>query len=135
MERRSYKFSNSTVDYYFDSKVSQLKKLVDPKHAIIITDEHVHAAHSARFNGWNTIVLRGGEEYKVQATVNVLIESLIEMQADRKTTLIGVGGGVITDLVGYLASFYMRGVPFGFVPTSILGIVDASIGGKNGVDV
>lgn len=135
MQKRSYKFSNSTVDYYFDSSIGQLKKLVDPKHAIIITDEHVHAAHQKKFNGWNTIVLRGGEEYKVQATVNVLIESLIEMEADRKTTLIGVGGGVITDLVGYLASIYMRGVPFGFVPTTILGIVDASIGGKNGVDV
>jgi 3-dehydroquinate synthetase len=135
MQKRSYKFSNSTVDYYFDSSISQLKKLVDPKYAVIITDEHVHAAHEKKFEGWNTIVLRGGEEYKVQSTVNVLIESLIEMEADRKTTLIGVGGGVITDLVGYLASIYMRGVPFGFVPTTILGIVDASIGGKNGVDV
>lgn len=135
MQKRSYKFSNATVDYYFDSNISQLKKLVDPKHAIIITDEHVHTAHTKKFAGWNTIVLRGGEEYKVQATVNVLIESLIEMEADRKTTLIGVGGGVITDIVGYLASVYMRGIPFGFIPTSILGIVDASIGGKNGVDV
>jgi 3-dehydroquinate synthase len=135
MQKKSYQFSNATVDYYFDSKVEQLKKLVDPKYAVLITDEHVHAAHEKRFAGWNTIVLRGGEEYKVQATVNVLIESLIEMEADRKTTLIGIGGGVITDIVGYLASVYMRGIPFGFVPTSILGIVDASIGGKNGVDV
>lgn len=135
MQKKSYKFSNASVDYYFDSSINQLKKLVDPKHAIIITDEHVHTAHKEKFDGWNTIVLRGGEEYKVQSTVNVLIESLIEMEADRKTTLIGIGGGVITDLVGYLASIYMRGVPFGFVPTTILGIVDASIGGKNGVDV
>ncbi len=46
-----------------------------------------------------------------------------------------MGGGVVTDITGYAASVYMRGVPFGFVPTSVLGMVDASIGGKNGIDV
>jgi 3-dehydroquinate synthase len=49
--------------------------------------------------------------------------------------LIGVGGGVITDLTGYISSVYMRGINFGFVPTSLLAMVDASIGGKNGIDV
>jgi 3-dehydroquinate synthase len=49
--------------------------------------------------------------------------------------LVGVGGGVITDLTGYIASVYMRGIKFGFVPTSLLSMVDASIGGKNGIDV
>jgi 3-dehydroquinate synthase len=57
------------------------------------------------------------------------------MGADRKTWLVGVGGGVVTDIVGYVAAVYMRGLPFGFVPSSILAMVDASIGGKNGIDV
>jgi 3-dehydroquinate synthase len=57
------------------------------------------------------------------------------MEADRKTTLVGVGGGVVTDLTGYIASVYMRGIKFGFIPTTVLGMVDASIGGKNGIDV
>ena len=82
-----------------------------------------------------TIVLKAGEEYKVQATADAVIESLLEMEADRKTTLVGVGGGVITDLTGYVASVYMRGLRFGFIPTTVLGLVDASIGGKNGIDV
>jgi len=60
---------------------------------------------------------------------------LIAFGADRKTWLIGVGGGVVTDLVGFVAAVYMRGVSFGFVPSSILAMVDASIGGKNGIDV
>src|SRR5688572_4088863 len=112
-----------------------MKKVVDPRHAVVITDENVFGHHEKRFKGWNTMVLKAGEVHKVQATVDSVIEQLIDIEADRSTTLIGVGGGVITDLVGYIASIYMRGVPFGFVPTTLLGMVDASIGGKNGIDV
>jgi 3-dehydroquinate synthase len=102
---------------------------------ILLTDENIHAAHSQKFKNWNTIVLKAGEESKVQDTVDTVIEQLIEMEADRKTLLVGIGGGVITDLTGYIASVYMRGIPFGFVPTTLLSLVDASIGGKNGIDV
>ena len=65
----------------------------------------------------------------------MIIDQLIAFGADRKTTLIGVGGGVVTDITGYVAGIYMRGIKCGFVPTSILAMVDASIGGKNGIDV
>ncbi|MGZ8539996.1 MAG: 3-dehydroquinate synthase [Chitinophagaceae bacterium] len=130
-----YKFSNSSTDFYFAGGFSHLKKITDPKATILITDENVFNAHNKRFKGWNTIVLKPGEEFKVQATVDSVIEQLIEMEADRKTTLVGIGGGVITDITGYAASVYMRGVRFGFVPTSLLALVDASIGGKNGIDV
>ena len=135
MKHFKYKFSNSTTDYYLAAGFSHLKKIVDAKNSIIITDENVFNHHSKRFKNWNTIVLKPGEEYKVQATADAVIEQLIEMEADRKTTLIGVGGGVITDITGYVASVYMRGLKFGFVPTTILAMVDASIGGKNGIDV
>lgn len=135
MKHLNYKFSNSSTDFYLAYGISHLKKIVDSEATVLITDENVYNAHSKRFKGWNTIVLKPGEEYKVQATVDAVIEQLIEMEADRKTTLIGVGGGVITDITGYVASIYMRGLRFGFVPTSILAMVDASIGGKNGIDV
>ncbi|MEO7394721.1 MAG: 3-dehydroquinate synthase [Chitinophagaceae bacterium] len=135
MKKQTYKFSNSTTDYYLSSGISHLKKITDPNATIIITDENVFNAHTKRFKGWNTIILKPGEEYKVQATVDALIEKLIDMEADRKTTLVGIGGGVITDITGYVASVYMRGLRFGFIPTSILALVDASIGGKNGIDV
>jgi 3-dehydroquinate synthase len=133
--KRTYKFSNSSVDYYLAYGISHLKEIVNPVSAFIITDENIYAAHAKRFKNWNTIVIKAGEAYKVQATVDMLIEQLIEMGADRTSTLIGVGGGVITDLTGYLASVYMRGIRFGFIPTTILSMVDASIGGKNGIDV
>jgi 3-dehydroquinate synthase len=135
MTPTKFRFSQSTVDYYFDGSFRELGKIADKKNAVIITDDNIFSAHQDKFRGWNVICLKPGEEYKVQATVDAVIETLIAMQADRKTTLIGVGGGVITDLTGYIASVYMRGIPFGFVPTSLLAMVDASIGGKNGIDV
>jgi len=135
MKKSTYTFSRSSVDCYFAASFSQLKKITDQKNSIIVTDENVYNAHTKKFRGWNCIVLKPGEEYKVQSTVDAIIEQLIEMEADRKTTLIGVGGGVVTDITGYAASVYMRGVSFGFVPTSLLAMVDASIGGKNGIDV
>ncbi len=135
MDPVTYKFSNTSTQYYFDAGFPQLKKIVDQKSAIVVTDENVFSAHSKKFKGWNTIVLKPGEGYKVQATVDTIIEQMIALHADRKSTLIGVGGGVITDISGYAASVYMRGIAFGFVPTSVLGMVDASIGGKNGIDV
>ncbi len=103
--------------------------------AVIITDENVFAKHKKKFKGWKTIVIPAGEQYKVQSTVDNIIQQLIDLGADRKTTLIGVGGGVITDITGYVAGVFMRGITFGFVPTSILAMVDAAIGGKNGIDV
>jgi 3-dehydroquinate synthase len=135
MDKKVFRFSTSSVNYFFESGMGQLKEVVDTKNSIILTDENVYAAHTKRFKNWNTIVLKPGEEFKVQETVDSIIEQLIEMGADRQTTLIGVGGGVITDLAGYVASVYMRGISFGFVPTTLLSLVDASIGGKNGIDV
>ena len=135
MKKVTYRFSGSKVDYYFNHDFNRLKRITDPNSTILITDENVYNAHEKRFKGWDTIVLKPGEEQKVQETVDSIIEQLIEMEADRKTTLVGVGGGVITDMTGYIASVYMRGIRFGFVPTSLLALVDASIGGKNGIDV
>jgi 3-dehydroquinate synthase len=135
MRKLSFRFNNSLTDYYFDAKFSQLQKLVDKKNAVILTDEKILLGHASKLNGWNMVVLKAGEEHKTQETVDAVIENLIETGADRQTVLIGVGGGVITDLTGYVASIYMRGLAFGYVPTSLLGMVDAAIGGKNGVDV
>ncbi|MBM3416323.1 MAG: 3-dehydroquinate synthase [Bacteroidetes bacterium] len=135
MKKITFRFSGSSTDFYPAYGISHLKEITDPLTTVLITDEHVYNAHTQRFKNWNTIVLKPGEEYKVQATADAIIEQLAEMEADRKTTLVGVGGGVITDITGYVASIYMRGIRFGFIPTSLLGLVDASIGGKNGIDV
>lgn len=135
MQKKVFRFSNSSVDYYFEGRISAVEQIATDAKTIFITDKNVFAAHEKQFRNRETIVLEPGEEHKNQATVDSVIRQLIGMQADRKTFLVGVGGGVVTDITGYVASIYMRGIPFGFVPTSLLAMVDASIGGKNGIDV
>ncbi|MEO6734361.1 MAG: 3-dehydroquinate synthase [Ferruginibacter sp.] len=128
-------FSEKKVTYYFDAEISYLEEIVSKENTILITDENVFASHSEKFRGWKIIVIKAGEEYKQQSTVDYIFQQLIAYEADRKTFIVGVGGGVVTDITGYAACVYMRGLKFGFVPTTILSMVDASIGGKNGVDV
>lgn len=135
MTQQTFNFTNSSVNYYFDAAIALLPQIVAPAHAIIITDENVHHYHADKMLGYKTIIIPAGEIHKNQNTVNSIIEQLIALEADRKSTLIGIGGGVVTDITGYVASVYMRGIAFGFVPTTLLAMVDASIGGKNGIDV
>lgn len=135
MKKKAVSFPGKTVHYYFDASFDHLQKIVDREKVVLITDEHVFSAHQKKFKGWNTIVLKPGESYKVQQTVDMIVDQLIEMGADRKTILVGVGGGVITDITGYVAGIFLRGIDVGYVPTSLLAMVDAAIGGKNGIDV
>jgi 3-dehydroquinate synthase len=135
MLKKIFSFSASKTTCYFDASFSQFGNLVEKSRSVFITDQHVFDHHRKHFKGVRVIQIRAGESYKTQTTVDQIIDQLIEFGADRKTMLIGVGGGVVTDITGYVASIYMRGIPFGFVPTSVLGMVDASVGGKNGIDI
>lgn len=80
------------------------------------------------------IHIPGGEHAKTIQTAQFCWQELNALQADRDSLLIGLGGGVITDLTGFVAGTYMRGIDFMLVPTTLLAMVDASIGGKNGVN-
>jgi 3-dehydroquinate synthase len=135
MRKQTFKFSASITDLFFESSISKLKEIVDVKKIVFITDENIFKLHQKKFKGFDTIVLKPGEAFKIQSTVDSIILQLLEFEADRNTILIGVGGGVVTDITGYAASIYMRGIQFGFIPTSLLAMVDACIGGKNGIDV
>jgi 3-dehydroquinate synthase len=135
MTKRTISFSSASVNYYFDADFSFLEKIVSREDAVIITDENLYKSHTKKFSGWRVITIPAGEQHKNQHTVDTIIDQLIELHADRQAFLVGVGGGVITDITGYVAAVYMRGIRCGYVPTSILAMVDAAIGGKNGVDV
>lgn len=80
------------------------------------------------------IVLPDGEAYKNWETLNFIFDALLSHRAERKTTLIALGGGVIGDLTGFAAACYQRGVPFIQVPTTLLAQVDSSVGGKTGIN-
>jgi 3-dehydroquinate synthase len=135
MLKKTFSFSTSKTVCYFDASLAQIGSLVEKDRSVFITDQHIFDLHKKYFKGTKCIQIPAGESFKVQHIVDQIIEQLISFGVDRQTTIIGVGGGVVTDITGYVASVYMRGIPFGFVPTSILGMVDASIGGKNGIDI
>ena len=82
----------------------------------------------------HTIELPDGEPYKTLATVEDILDTLVERSANRDTTLIALGGGVVGDITGFAAACYMRGVDFIQVPTTLLAQVDSSVGGKTGVN-
>lgn len=81
------------------------------------------------------LTMPDGEKYKTLASVGDLASKLVRMGADRKSAVLALGGGVVGDVAGFVASIYMRGVDFVQVPTTLLAQVDASIGGKTGVDM
>ena len=135
MHKAEYTFSQKTVNCYFDADFAGIKDLMQDAWTVIITDENLYNLHAEKLAGYRVIQIAAGEEYKNQFTVDSIIEELLLMGANKNTFLIGLGGGVVTDITGYVAAVYMRGVKFGFVPTSILAMVDAAIGGENGIDV
>ena len=128
-------FPSGTVDYHFRSSFADIDQLLAGRDAVFITNEHIAQLFSKLFTGRKCLVLPPSESSKDMHTIETLAKSLLAAEATRNTVLVGVGGGVVTDITGFLASVYMRGVSFGFVPTTLLGMVDAAVGGKNGVNI
>lgn len=133
MLKQTHQFEQQETTYFLGESLLQLGNHVDRNRAVLVIDENVERHHGHHLHNWKKIVVPAGEELKNMATVETIIDGLTAHEADRKTTLVGIGGGMITDVAGFAASIYMRGIPFGFVPTTLLAQVDASIGGKNGV--
>jgi len=125
----SYKITIDTLPALcFDTKVA------------IITNPKVSGLHLKRLlanleaKECYVITVPDGEEHKNLATVEYVLERLFEHKFDRKSLLIAFGGGVIGDMTGFIASMYQRGIDFVQVPTTLLSQVDASVGGKTGVN-
>ena len=119
----------------------ELKKaLSEASQVFILTDENVAMFWLPETEHWLgceravEIVLKPGEEYKTLLTAQRIWKTLMKHQADRQAVMVNLGGGVITDLGGFAASCYHRGIRFINVPTTLLAMVDAAIGGKTGVN-
>ncbi len=128
-------FPSGDVNYYFDSSISVLESHYSSRDIVLLTDSNIALHYPQLLHNYKHIVIPAGEHSKTPATIQHIAEQLIALQATRKTLIVGIGGGVITDICGLAASVYMRGIAFGFVPTTLLGMVDAAVGGKNGVNV
>ena len=119
----------------------KLKRIVaNASKVFILTDENVAPFWLPETEHWLgcekavEIVIKPGEKHKTLQTVQRIWKTLMRHHADRNALLINLGGGVITDLGGFAASIYKRGIKFINVPTTLLGMVDAAIGGKTGID-
>lgn len=115
--------------------VRDLSKYLPDKKLFIITDANVKRLYGRSFPAGTVLTVEPGEQSKSLEVVGDLCERLLENGADRSSFIIGFGGGVVCDIAGLAASLYMRGVRHGFVSTTLLSQVDASIGGKNGVNL
>ncbi len=104
------------------------------KKKFYLCDEKIFSLYNNLFPK-DTFVLKRGEKNKTLNSLNKIYNFLLNENADRESMLIGVGGGIICDICGFAASTYMRGIDFGFFPTTLLAMVDASIGGKNGINI
>lgn len=104
------------------------------KQVVIITDDNVARFYQNQFPKAPVIRIGTGEGIKTLETMGRIYRKLIELEADRSSFLLGIGGGIVCDVAGFAASTYLRGVSFGYVPTTLLAQVDASVGGKTGVN-
>jgi len=102
---------------------------------VIITDDNVLHLYGDKFPKVPFITVSPGESAKKLGVIEYLAEQLLLLDVDRSGFILAVGGGVVCDLAGFLASIYMRGVRCGYISTSLLSQVDASTGGKNGVNL
>lgn len=120
---------------YVTSVAEALERVVPRQRVIVITDANIDRLYGELVHRYDYIIVGHGEANKNLVTVQNVYTRLMELGADRHTFLLGIGGGIVTDITGYVAATYMRGIDFGFISTTLLGQVDASVGGKNGVNL
>lgn len=116
-------------------KLSNLPQYIGNRKAIILTDSNLLKHYKTSFPAGVPVIEIGlGEKNKIMQTLELIFDKLLEFEADRSTFIVAIGGGIVCDIAGFAASAFMRGLQFGFVSTTLLSQVDASVGGKNGVN-
>ena len=130
-----YQFTHSLVTYHFGGRLHHIEKLTKGRHTVVLTDKNIAKQYKHTIEKYPTIIIGAGEKYKQPETINNIIQRLIKLGADRSSLLIGLGGGVVTDMTGYAAAIYMRGIDVCQIPTSLLAQVDSSVGGKTGLNI
>ena len=119
---------------------SDFNEWITGNDCLIVTNEIVAPIYldllqkNIHSNNIEILILEDGENTKTEKTWLLVIDKLVDMKANRDTTILALGGGVIGDIVGFAAATYMRGLPFIQIPTTLLAQVDSSVGGKTGIN-
>jgi len=122
-------------DIYVGCSWESVCNLLSHSGVAIITDDNVLRLYGDKFPKFPVFSVVPGEESKTVSVIENLASQLLSAGIDRDGFLLAIGGGVVSDITGFLASIYMRGINFGVVSTTLLSQVDASVGGKNGVNL
>ncbi|MDB9712620.1 3-dehydroquinate synthase [Flavobacteriaceae bacterium] len=128
----AYEKLNTFID---EKNFSKIIVITDTNTKLLCLDEFYSKFHKEKVKDIINISFFSGEKNKNLSTCKDVWNSLSEYEVDRSSLIINLGGGVVTDLGGFIASTFMRGIEFINVPTTLLAMVDASIGGKTGVDL
>jgi len=125
---------SATSKVLIGESFKNVKKYLPDKKTIVVTDENILKIYKDDMPDFPSVVMGLGEKNKTMVTLDEIFSKFLEYEVDRSWFVLAIGGGIVCDTVGFAASIYMRGLPFGFISTTLLSQVDASVGGKNGVN-
>ncbi len=134
MKQIKLETSAGKTEILIPGTIDLLNDLLPPESTIILADGNYLKFHGGNLKDYRVINLGSGEKVKSFESYYRVFGELLEREVDRTWRIVGAGGGIATDLAGFVASTYFRGIPFSFLATTLLAQVDASIGGKNGIN-
>lgn len=134
MQKLNIKGSVSDSNLLVGEDFKNFRNYLPNKQVIILTDDKVNKLYGEYFQEFPVIEIGQTEKIKNLETISYILEELLKNKADRSSFLLAIGGGIVCDIAGFAASVFLRGIDFGFISTTLLSQVDASVGGKNGVN-
>jgi 3-dehydroquinate synthase len=134
LERITIKTPGTESQILVGTSWESVCEMIPDNATVIITDDNIRRLYGDRFPDHPVISVTPGEESKSLQVIADLADRLLGLGVDRDGFLLAIGGGVVSDLTGFLASIYLRGIRCGYISASLLSQVDASTGGKNGVN-
>jgi 3-dehydroquinate synthase len=134
MKSKIINWPSGKTEIVFGGISELIEKFLSDRKLIFLCDENILRLYSELFNNHKLIKIKASEKAKSLKLIEEIYSKLLEWEADKNTILVAVGGGITCDIAGFVASTFYRGMPLVLVPTTLLSMVDAAIGGKNGVN-
>jgi 3-dehydroquinate synthase len=135
MKRIEIRGKSGNSEILIGESLDRVKEYLPPSSVFIITDKNIAKHYAGCFPDFPAYAVEPGEQSKEFPVIASIWQWLLDQGAHRGSFILAIGGGVVSDIAGFVAATYMRGIPFGFVASSLLAQVDASVGGKNGINL